>query len=163
MIFDNPKLHYQLSCRFQILQYLRFSECPHCDSLMNSLMSLRASLHDPGFDTDPGQFSVEFFVYMIPGQVRVGSISADPRQFLFRSVERAGNYFNHLFVLTLSAVLPMLFACAQLLAFLILMLMLQKQQLQATHRPFFFDFNRAATKLRKLNKTVRKPFSHSLS
>ena len=57
----------------------------------------------------------------------------------------------------------MLFACAQLLAFLILMLMLQKQQLQATHRPFFFDFNRAATKLRKLNKTVRKPFSHSLS
>ena len=57
----------------------------------------------------------------------------------------------------------MLFACAQLLAFLILMLMLQKQQLQATHRPFFFDFNREATKLRKLNKTVRKPFSHSLS
>ena len=56
----------------------------------------------------------------------------------------------------------MLFACAQLLAFLMLMLMLQKQ-LQATHRPFFFDFNRAATKLRKLNKTVRKLLSHSLS
>ena len=57
----------------------------------------------------------------------------------------------------------MLFACAQLLGFLILMLMLQQQQLQAIPRPFFFDFNRAATKLRKLNKTVRKPFSHSLS
>ena len=70
---------------------------------------------------------------------------------------------NHQFVLALSAILPMLFACAQLHGFLILMLMLQQQQLQATHRPFFFDFNGAATKLRKLNKTVRKPFSHSLS
>ena len=28
---------------------------------------LRASLHDPGLDTDPGQFSVAFYVYMIPG------------------------------------------------------------------------------------------------
>ena len=28
---------------------------------------LRASLDDPGLGTDPGQFSVEFFVYMIPG------------------------------------------------------------------------------------------------
>ena len=59
--------------------------------------------------------------------MRVGSISADLDQFLFRSVERAGNYLsvrkmadepcnlqNHQFVFTLSAVLPMLFACAQL-------------------------------------------------
>ena len=63
---------------------------------------------------------------------------------------------NHQFMLTLSAVLPMLFACAQLHGFLILMLMLmlmlQQQQLQATHRALFFDFNRAATRLRKLNK-----------
>ena len=30
-------------------------------------IELRASLHDPGLGTDPGQFSVEFYVYMIPG------------------------------------------------------------------------------------------------
>ena len=121
---------------------------------------LRAFLQDPGLDTDPGQCMVEFHVYTSPGWVRVGSIPADPDQFLFRSVERAGNYLpvrkmadepcNHQFVLTLSAVLPMLFACAQLHGFLILML--QQQQLQATHRAIFFDFNRAATKLRRLNK-----------
>ena len=57
----------------------------------------------------------------------------------------------------------MLFACVQLHGFLILMLMLQQQQLQATHHALFLDFNRAATKLRKLNKIVRKPFSRSLS
>ena len=34
---------------------------------------LRASLHQPGLDTDPGQFSVEYYLYMIPGWVRVGS------------------------------------------------------------------------------------------
>ena len=33
---------------------------------------LRASLHDPGLDTDPGQFSVEFYVYMNPGWVGLG-------------------------------------------------------------------------------------------
>ena len=125
-------------------------------------MILRASLHDPGLDTDPGQFIAEFYVYTSPGWVRVGSISADPGQFLFRSVERAGNELsvrkmadepcNHQFMLTLSAVLPMLFACAQLHGFLILMLMLQQQQLQATHRALFLDFNRAAIKFRKLNK-----------
>ena len=93
--------------------------------------------------------------------MRVGSISADPGQFLFRSVERAGNCLSvrkmqPSICLTLSAVLLMLFACAQLPGFLILMLILQQQQLQATHHPFFSDFNRAATKLRRLNKTVRK-------
>ena len=36
---------------------------------------LRASLQEPGLDTDPGQFSVEYYVYMIPGWVRVGSFS----------------------------------------------------------------------------------------
>ena len=59
--------------------------------------------------------------------MRVGPISADPDQFLFPSVERAGNYLsvrrmadepsnhqNHQVVFTLSAILPMLFACAQL-------------------------------------------------
>ena len=35
--------------------------------------------------------------------------------------------------------------------FLLLMIMLQQQQLQATHHARFFDFNRAAAKLRKLN------------
>ena len=35
----------------------------------------------------------------------------------------------------------MLFACAQLLGFLILVLTLQQQQRQATHGPFFYDFN----------------------
>ena len=54
---------------------------------------LRVSLHDPGLDTDPGQFSGEFYVYTSPGWVRVGSIVGDPGQFLFRSVERAGNYW----------------------------------------------------------------------
>ena len=64
--------------------------------------------------------------------MRVGSISADPGQVLFRSVERAGNELsvrkmadepcNHEFMLTLAAVLPILFACAQLHGFLLLML-----------------------------------------
>ena len=88
------------------------------------VFKLRASLHEPGLDTDPGQF-------------------------LLRSVERDGNYLsvrkmadqpcnhqNHQFVLTLSAILPRLFACAQLHGFL--MLMLQQQQLQATHRVLRF-------------------------
>ena len=44
---------------------------------------VRASLHEPGLDTDPGQFSVEYYVYMSPGWVRVGSFSADPGQFPF--------------------------------------------------------------------------------
>ena len=78
----------------------------------------RASLHEPGLDTDPGQFSVEYYVYMSPGWVRVGSFSADPGQFPFRWVERAGDYLsvskmadepcnhhNHQFALTLSAIL----------------------------------------------------------
>ena len=93
--------------------------------------------------------------------MRVGSIPADPGQFLFRPVERAGKYYfpvrkmadkpcNHQFVLKLANALQMLFACAQLHGFSILML--QQQQLQATHRALFFDFNRAATKLRRLNK-----------
>ena len=69
--------------------------------------------------------------------MRVGSTSADPGQFVFRSVEMAGNYLsarkladepcshqNHQFVLTLSAILPMLFACAQLYGFLMLINML---------------------------------------
>ena len=43
---------------------------------------VRASLHEPGLDTDPGQFSVEYYVYVSPGWVRVGSFSADPGQFL---------------------------------------------------------------------------------
>ena len=54
----------------------------------------RAALHEPGLDTDPGQFSVEFYVYTSHGWARVESISADPGQFLFRSVERAGNYLS---------------------------------------------------------------------
>ena len=92
--------------------------------------------------------------------MRAGSIPADPDQFLFRSVERAGNYlpvrkmvdepWDHQFVLKLAVALPMLFACAQLHGFSIVML--QQQQLQATHRALFFDFNRAATKRRRLNK-----------
>ena len=90
------------------------------------MCTFRASLHEPGLDTDPGQFSVEFYDYTSPGWVKIASISADPDQFVFRSVERAGNYLsvrkmadepcnlqNHQFVFTLSAVLPMLFACAQ--------------------------------------------------
>ena len=52
---------------------------------------LKASLHEPGLDTDPGQFSVEYYVYMSPGWVRVGPFSADPGQFPFRLVERAGD------------------------------------------------------------------------
>lgn len=76
-----------------------------------SLNRLRASLHEPGLETDPGQFSVEYYVYMSPGWVRVGSVP-------FRWVERAGDYLsvrkmadepcnhnNHQFVLTLSAIL----------------------------------------------------------
>ena len=59
----------------------------------NAIYFTKASLHDPGLDTDPGQFSVEFYVYTSPGWVRVGSIVGDPGQFLFRSVERAGNYW----------------------------------------------------------------------
>ena len=55
---------------------------------------LRAALYEPELDADPGQFSLELYVYTNPGWVRVGSISADPGQFLFRSVERAGNYLS---------------------------------------------------------------------
>ena len=55
-------------------------------------------------------------------------------------------------MLTLLAVLPMLFACLQLHGFLMLMLMLQQQQLLATHRALYFDLNRAGTKLYRLNK-----------
>ena len=49
--------------------------------------TLRASLHEPGLDTDPGQFSVEYYVYMSPGWVRVGSFSADPGQFPFAGLK----------------------------------------------------------------------------
>ena len=49
--------------------------------------SFRASLHEPGLDTDPGQFSVEYYVYMSPGWVRVGSFSADPGQFPFAGLK----------------------------------------------------------------------------
>ena len=70
-----------------------------CPSVGRTL--LRASLHEPGLDTDPGQFSVEYYVYMSPGWARVGSFSADPGQFPFRWVERAGqsicvNVISHL-------------------------------------------------------------------
>ena len=41
----------------------------------------RASLHEPGLNTDPGLFSVDYHVYISPGWVRVGSFSADPGQF----------------------------------------------------------------------------------
>ena len=95
--------------------------------------------------------------------MRAASISLDPGQFLFARLEglvttlsvreMADETCNHhQFVFTLSAILPMLFACAQLHGFLLLMIMLQQQQLHATHRALFFDFNRAAAKLRRLNK-----------
>ena len=132
---------------------------------MDNNSRVGACLHEPGLDINPGQFSVEFYVYTSPDWVRVGSISADPGQFLLCSVERACDYLsvrkmadercnhqNHQFVLMLSAILPVLFACAQLHAFLMLMIMLQQQQVHATHRALFFDFNGAAAKLCKLNK-----------
>ena len=59
----------------------------------NFTVILRASLQDPRLDNDPGQFSIKFYVYTSPGWVRVGSIVGDPGQFLFRLVERAGNYW----------------------------------------------------------------------
>ena len=88
-------------------------------------LPVRASLHDPGLNTDPGQFGVEFYVYTSPGWVRAASISLDPGQFLFARLEglvttlsvreMADETCNHhQFVFTLSAILPMLFACAQL-------------------------------------------------
>ena len=84
--------------------------------------------------------------------MRAASISLDPGQFLFALLEglvttlsvreMADETCNHhQFVFTLSAILPMLFACAQLHGFLLLMIMLQQQQLHATHRALFFDFN----------------------
>ena len=94
------------------------------------LLSLRASLHEPGLDTDPGQFSVEFYVYTSPGLVRAGSFSADPGQFSFRWVERAGDYLS-------------------------VRKMVDEPCNHQNHQFVADKLNRT--------KTVRKPFSHSLS
>ena len=92
--------------------------------------TLRASLHEPGLDTDPGQFSVEFYVYTSPGWERVGSFSADPGQFHFRWVERAGDYLS-----------------------------VRKMADEPCNHQ---NHQSVADKL-NMTKTVRKPFSHSLS
>ena len=51
-----------------IKKFNRLSACLYSITSANKKCLLkRASLHDPGLDTDPGHFSVAFYVYMIPG------------------------------------------------------------------------------------------------
>ena len=57
---------------------------------------------------------------------------------------------KHQFALMLSAILPVLSACAQLHGVLLMMIMYQLQQRQITHCQIILDINKVAAKLRTI-------------